>query len=457
MLDTALPGNRNTGHEFRKGYVPFDESKPPETQYQGGVIGPELTQGRALRDHRVPEGGPRRAADSRGPCAAGLLRAAPGEAGRRTTGRQRPHRDADGSEAAGRTSAGPRRSEDGHAEEPRHLLRRDEQPVRPREHERRPRDSGARPRSCTAASLLRPGRGHAARARRLDGAREEDLDGLRPGVRRRDLLEGAGGLQVPDGRVGAWRQGLRLRLQPRRVHGAAAGRGPARPRAAAARQREPDPVCAAPVQGRAAGQIGTGRRRHTSRSATSSGARSPGSCPRSRTIDASTCTFSGLWDTVSSVGWLWDPPVVSVHRDNPSVDVVWHAISINERRWLFRQNRLHQASKTQELHEQWFPGVHSDVGGGYPEADGGLWRTPFGWIVERGAGRRPARRSRTSARRAHADSAARGSVRGTEARVADGGVVAGGVPAQAAVPQRTSGAACPQSAAAGTAGSRKAR
>jgi mono/diheme cytochrome c family protein len=44
MLDTALPGNRNTGHEFRKGYVPFDESKPPETQYQGGVIGPELTK-----------------------------------------------------------------------------------------------------------------------------------------------------------------------------------------------------------------------------------------------------------------------------------------------------------------------------------------------------------------------------------------------------------------------------
>ena len=43
VLDTALPGNRNSGHEFRKGYVPFDESKPPETQYQGGVIGPALT------------------------------------------------------------------------------------------------------------------------------------------------------------------------------------------------------------------------------------------------------------------------------------------------------------------------------------------------------------------------------------------------------------------------------
>jgi hypothetical protein len=44
VLDTALPGNSNAGHEFRKGYVPFDESKPPETQYQGGVIGPALTR-----------------------------------------------------------------------------------------------------------------------------------------------------------------------------------------------------------------------------------------------------------------------------------------------------------------------------------------------------------------------------------------------------------------------------
>ncbi len=43
VLDTSLPGNRNIGHEFRKGYVPFDDRKPADTQYQGGVIGPELT------------------------------------------------------------------------------------------------------------------------------------------------------------------------------------------------------------------------------------------------------------------------------------------------------------------------------------------------------------------------------------------------------------------------------
>ena len=41
--DTSIAGNRNIGHEFRAGYVPFDESKPASEQYQGGAIGPALT------------------------------------------------------------------------------------------------------------------------------------------------------------------------------------------------------------------------------------------------------------------------------------------------------------------------------------------------------------------------------------------------------------------------------
>lgn len=39
-FDTRRPGNFNTGHEFRAGYVPYDENNP---QVQYGVIGPELT------------------------------------------------------------------------------------------------------------------------------------------------------------------------------------------------------------------------------------------------------------------------------------------------------------------------------------------------------------------------------------------------------------------------------
>src|SRR5207237_553168 len=28
------------------------------------------------------------------------------------------------------------------------------------------------------------------------------------------------------------------------------------------------------------------------------------------------------------------------------------------------------------------PGVHCDIGGGYPEAEGGLWRAPFQWVLD---------------------------------------------------------------------------
>lgn len=40
VFDTRLSGNLNTGHEFRAGWVPYDENNP---QVQYGVIGPELT------------------------------------------------------------------------------------------------------------------------------------------------------------------------------------------------------------------------------------------------------------------------------------------------------------------------------------------------------------------------------------------------------------------------------
>jgi uncharacterized protein (DUF2235 family) len=91
--------------------------------------------------------------------------------------------------------------------------------------------------------------------------------------------------------------------------------------------------------------------------------------------------FLGLWDTVSSVGWVWDPVKFPYTAHNPSVGVIRHAVSVDERRWFFRQN-LMQQMPGQDFQEQWFPGVHCDVGGGYPEAEGGLWRLPFGWILD---------------------------------------------------------------------------
>lgn len=90
--------------------------------------------------------------------------------------------------------------------------------------------------------------------------------------------------------------------------------------------------------------------------------------------------FLGVWDTVSSVGWVWDPPAYPFTAKLSNVSIVRHAIAIDERRWFFRQNRI-TPQPGQDARELWFAGVHSDVGGGYPERDGALWRVPFEWML----------------------------------------------------------------------------
>ena len=97
--------------------------------------------------------------------------------------------------------------------------------------------------------------------------------------------------------------------------------------------------------------------------------------------------FLGVWDTVSSVGWVWEPAKFPFTAQNPSIDVIRHAVSVDERRWFFRQNLMQKAKKRrdgepeQDFKELWFAGVHSDVGGGYPEKGGGLWRVAFEWML----------------------------------------------------------------------------
>jgi hypothetical protein len=105
--------------------------------------------------------------------------------------------------------------------------------------------------------------------------------------------------------------------------------------------------------------------------------------------------FLGVWDTVSAYGWVWNPRPFPFTQSNPSVATVRHAVSLDERRWLFPQNLFRQAKldpltdggarADQDLVERWFPGVHSDVGGGYPETQGGLWRCSFEWMVAEAA------------------------------------------------------------------------
>ncbi|HUP02508.1 MAG TPA: di-heme-cytochrome C peroxidase [Bryobacteraceae bacterium] len=44
LYNTELPGNSNHGHQFNTGYVEWDPAKPPEANYQNGLIGPKLSE-----------------------------------------------------------------------------------------------------------------------------------------------------------------------------------------------------------------------------------------------------------------------------------------------------------------------------------------------------------------------------------------------------------------------------
>ncbi len=95
--------------------------------------------------------------------------------------------------------------------------------------------------------------------------------------------------------------------------------------------------------------------------------------------------FVGVWDTVNSVGWFWDPLKIPYAANNPEIAVGRHAIAIDERRAFFRTNlwRPHATgpSGPRDLKQVWFPGVHCDVGGGYPEAESGLSKVTLEWMV----------------------------------------------------------------------------
>lgn len=92
--------------------------------------------------------------------------------------------------------------------------------------------------------------------------------------------------------------------------------------------------------------------------------------------------FMGLWDTVKSVGWIYDPLTLQFTMRNPTVGVVRHAVSIDERRCFYRQNLWGKPYKDQDVEQVWFAGVHCDVGGGYPEDESGLSKIALKWITD---------------------------------------------------------------------------
>ena len=114
-----------------------------------------------------------------------------------------------------------------------------------------------------------------------------------------------------------------------------------------------------------------------------------------------TIRFVGVWDTVASVivprpdRFYWPSlEELAWTLQNPSVQTFRQAISIDERRCMFRLkkwdapqtykpvrfNEVHAAP--QDILQVWFAGVHADIGGGYPEKQSGLSKYPLLWMID---------------------------------------------------------------------------
>ena len=97
--------------------------------------------------------------------------------------------------------------------------------------------------------------------------------------------------------------------------------------------------------------------------------------------------FVGIWDTVSSVGWIENPLHLPYEANNPDIDIGRHAVSIDERRAFFRSHLWQLPGDPaavrgpRDTQQVWFPGVHCDVGGGYPEAASGLSKYALEWMI----------------------------------------------------------------------------
>lgn len=117
--------------------------------------------------------------------------------------------------------------------------------------------------------------------------------------------------------------------------------------------------------------------------------------PANHAPDTVKVRLMGLFDTVEAYGvpfeelrnlinwWVW--PIVFRNRQcSPVVQDVAHALSLDDARLTFHPVRFDMTSRKDQLRnptvqEVWFAGVHSDVGGGYP--DDACAMAPLGWMA----------------------------------------------------------------------------
>jgi uncharacterized protein (DUF2235 family) len=101
-----------------------------------------------------------------------------------------------------------------------------------------------------------------------------------------------------------------------------------------------------------------------------------------------TIHFVGVWDTVSSVGWVDNPLHLPGEANNPAIEVGRHAVSIDEHRAFFRSHLWVLPTEPakprgpRDVKQVWFPGVHCDVGGGYQEQESGISKYALKWMID---------------------------------------------------------------------------
>ncbi len=90
--------------------------------------------------------------------------------------------------------------------------------------------------------------------------------------------------------------------------------------------------------------------------------------------------FIGVWDTVGALGIPNDMELFNL-LDNPAswrfhdttlgehINIARHAMAMDEKRSSFCVTRWTKYASDRDVKEKWFPGVHSDVGGGYSDTD----------------------------------------------------------------------------------------
>lgn len=107
--------------------------------------------------------------------------------------------------------------------------------------------------------------------------------------------------------------------------------------------------------------------------------------------DALPIKFLGVWDTVGALGIPDDLEILNFFDDKKKwafhdttlgehVKIARHAMAIDEIRSSYTVTRWDNISSHKDVKELWFPGVHSDVGGGYAQTD--LSDGALGWMIE---------------------------------------------------------------------------